>query len=379
MCAGDGKTMRTQNVRNILVPIDFSKMSIQAIETAKRLAQRFGATVHLAHVHRFDYPAGFMAPTPPLIPFSVVTYEQEMEKNLVRRLSALANKNGLLPANCHVRTGAPVFDEICRLAQEIPADLIVMPTHGRTGLRHVFLGSTAERVVQHSPCPVFVARRNAQPSKNVSRFTINTILVPIDFSDCSLEGLNYAISFADNVAAKILLLNAVHFGYAYTSDGYGMYDLSALQEPVRQGAEEQMRRVVRRAKFSGVKFETKVKVGLPIDVICTVAQENNVDLIITATHGRTGFKHVLIGSTAEQMVRHAPCPVLVVPSHPKTRIVKLTWQAERRRKTDGRTANRNAQKYLIEREKLTHRYRKLGLHAFPERRKTNKFRESHSS
>jgi nucleotide-binding universal stress UspA family protein len=374
-----GSNMKRQNVRNILVPIDFSTMSIQAIETAKRLAQRFGATVHLAHVRQFYYPAGFTAPMPPVVPFSVVSYDQEAEKTTARQLNALTAKHGLSRATCHLLSGAPAFDEICRLAQEIPADLIVMPTHGRTGLKHVFLGSTAERVVQHSPCPVFVARRKAQPSKNVSRFTLNTILVPIDFSDFSLEGLNYAIWFADKFAANIFLLNAVHFGYAYTSDGHGMYDLSALQEPVRQGAEEQMRGVVRRAKFGGIKFDTKVKVGVPFDVICTVAQENNIDLIITATHGRTGFKHVLIGSTAEQVVRHAPCPVLVVPSHPKIRIAKLTRQAERRRKTDDRIANRKAQKYLIEREQLIHRYRKLGVHAFPERRKTNKFRESHSS
>jgi nucleotide-binding universal stress UspA family protein len=65
--------MKRQNVRNILVPIDFSTMSIQAIETAKRLAQRFGATVHLAHVRQFYYPGGFTAPMPPAVPFSVVS------------------------------------------------------------------------------------------------------------------------------------------------------------------------------------------------------------------------------------------------------------------------------------------------------------------
>jgi len=105
--------MKTQNVRNILVPIDFSKMSIQAIETAKRLAQRFGATVHLAHVHQFDYPAGVMPPAaPPFIPFSVVSYDEDAEKRLFRQLRDLARKNDLLDSGaCHIQTGAPVDEK----------------------------------------------------------------------------------------------------------------------------------------------------------------------------------------------------------------------------------------------------------------------------
>jgi nucleotide-binding universal stress UspA family protein len=63
--------------------------------------------------------------------------------------------------------------------------------------------------------------------------------------------------------------------------------------------------------------------GAPMQEICTFAEEKDVDLIITSTHGLTGFKHVLIGSIAEQVVRHAPCSVLVVPSHPKIRIANL--------------------------------------------------------
>jgi nucleotide-binding universal stress UspA family protein len=149
--------MKRAMIRNILVPIDFSKMSIQAIKTAGGLAQRFAATIHLAHVRQFDY-AGFSAPAPPLVPFSLMTYDQEGEKKVLNELNALAGKYCVSSATCHMLSGGPAFDEICRVAQEIPADLIVMPTHGRTGWKHVFLGSTAEKIVRHSPCPVLVVR-----------------------------------------------------------------------------------------------------------------------------------------------------------------------------------------------------------------------------
>lgn len=369
--------VKTQNIRSILVPVDFSKMSTQAIEAAKRLAQSFGSTIHLAYVRQFYYPAGFTAPMPPVLPFGTVAYDQQAEKRVARELNALANKCGLSSATCHVLAGAPAFDEVCRLAQEIPADLIVMPAHGHTGLKHVFLGSTAERIVQHSPCPVFVARQNKWQSHKGAALAINTVLVPVDFSDCSLQGLKYALPFAGKFAAKIILLHVVDLSYAYTADRFAMYDLSTLEDAARKAAERQMREFARAVKLSGVKVETLISVGSTVAEICAFAERRDVDLIITSTHGLTGFKHVLIGSTAEHVVRHATCPVLVVPSHPNIRAAHLTRRLERGRKISGRTAWNGARKEkLIETVRFTRNFRKLTSHAFPERRKTNKFRES---
>jgi nucleotide-binding universal stress UspA family protein len=377
--SADASNMKKPSIRTILVPIDFSKMSIQAIETAQRLAKRLGATIHLVHVHEYYYPMGFMAPGAP-VPMSMVTFREDAAQRITSQLRALAKKLGIPTTNCYIQNDAPVFNEICKVARQVNADLIVTPTHGYTGLTHFFEGSTAERIVQHSPCPVYVAKQNGRLRKSTSKpgatFGIDKILVPVDFSDCSLEGLKYAIHFADKFAAKILLLNAVHFGYAYTADGYGMYDLSRLQEAGCKGAEEQMRRIVRRAKFGGVKFETRVKVGLPVDQICAFAQDNDVDLIITSTHGRTGFKHVLIGSTAEQVVRRANRPVLVVPSHPEERVPRLTRGTRRAQQPKGLGMRR---RQVISTAGLTKTNRTLLPHPFPERRKTNKFRESHSA
>lgn len=363
--------MKAQTIRNILVPIDFSSMSIQAIEPAKRLAQRFEAKVHLAHIHHWQYPAGFMGPIssrdmPPM------TFEEHRKKTLAEDLKKLARRCGLsLAGTLHLREGASAFDEICRLAQEIPADLIVLPTHGRAGLKHVFLGSTAERLVQHSPVPVFVVRGTTPKS-------IKTIVVPVDFSGSSLEALNYAINFANEFGAKIVLLHVVALGYAYTADGFAMYDMSELVKAAQKEGERQMREFVRSAKLERVKFEAVVRTGQAAPEICGHAKGHDVDLIITATHGRTGFEHVLIGSTAEQVVRHASCPVLVVPSHPKIRRANLQRGAEPVRKGDRQIVNKRGQRFLSEMQKFTRRNGKLLKHAFPERRKTNKFRESNT-
>jgi nucleotide-binding universal stress UspA family protein len=312
--------MKRLKIRNIIVPIDFSKMSVQAIQIAKQLARRFGASIHLAHVRQSNYTADFVAP-------AFMTYEQVGEQTALEELKKVASECGVASATCDVLGGAPPFDEICRLAQTVPADLVVMPTHGRTGLKHVFLGSTAERIVQHSSCPVLVTRGSALQANNGSRFRIKTILVPVDFSNCSREGLRYAIAFANEFGAKMILLHATYLGYIYSAEGAPVYDIPGLQKAARKTAERKMRELVRCVNFGAVKFETAFTDGSPVIDICAFAKNHDVDLIITSTHGFTGFAHVLIGSIAEQVVRHAPCSVLVVPSHPRVRVANLAKSA----------------------------------------------------
>lgn len=327
--------MKTLSIQNIIVPIDFSKISVQAIQIAKQFARRFGASINLAHVRQLNCVADFVAP--PVIPFSLMPYRQNGEQTVHKELKKVASEHGVPSANCEVLSGAPPFDEICRLAQKIPADLIIMPTHGRTGLKHVFLGSTAERVVQHSPCPVVIARGKAVRSKKGTRSLVKRILVPVDFSACSREGLRYAIAFANVFGSHIVLLHATYLGYIYSSEGTAIYDIPGLQRAARKNAEHKMRELIQSVNFGAVRFETAFTDGSPVIDICDFAKNNDVDLIITSTHGFTGFKHVLIGSIAEQLVRRAPCSVLVVPSHPRTRIAKLG----RARRVEPRTRQRS--------------------------------------
>src|SRR5262249_5946851 len=244
------------NIQNIIVPIDFSKMSVQAVEIARQLARRFGASIHLAHVRHLNYATDFLAPASPIVAFSFMTCEQAGEQTAFKQLKKVAGECGVSSATCDVLSGAPPFDEICRLAQTIPADLVVMPTHGRTGLKHVFLGSTAERIVQHSSCPVLVTRESALQANNRSRFRIKTILVPIELSNCSREGFEYAIGFASEFGAKIILVHATYLGYLYSSEGTAIYDIPGLQEAARKTAERKMRELIRSVNFGAVKFET---------------------------------------------------------------------------------------------------------------------------
>ena len=111
--------MEKLRIRNILVPIDFSKMSVQAIETAQRLARRSGGSVHLVHVHQLYYPAGFMAPGIWSTQQSI-TFEQQRAQ-VTKNLTGLARKHSLSPADCHVLTGAPAFDDA--LAEEVDGAL----------------------------------------------------------------------------------------------------------------------------------------------------------------------------------------------------------------------------------------------------------------
>jgi nucleotide-binding universal stress UspA family protein len=305
--------MKKLSIRNILVPIDFSAISIEAIATAKLLAKQFDAATHVVYVNQFTSPATVVA----------------------AQLKGVAKRTGLAAREqTPLIRGAAPFHDICGLADELPADLIVMSTHGYTGLRHVFLGSTAERVVQHSPSPVFVVRQKEQRSRIAPQLSVKKIVVPVDFSDCSRQGLNYAIQFANEFGAEIILLHATYLGYDYSSDGMVLYDVRELQEAARESAEQQMQELVRTVNFGRVKVETVFTDGSPVLDICAFAQDRDIDLIITSTHGLTGLRHALIGSVAERVVRHAPCSVLVVPSHPQARaaIVEKVRAAIRRRR-----------------------------------------------
>lgn len=361
--------MKKADIKTILVPIDFSKLSMTAIETARSLAGRWEASIHLVHVHEFYDPPGLLAP----IPMSVASFRDDAATRRARRLRILGTRNAIAKENCHFLTGVPTFHEICTFARRIEADLIVMPTHGYTGVVHLLGGSTAERIVQHSPCPVLVVRGEEKVPRLQS---INTILVPVDLSQASFQALEYAIEFAESVAARLIVFHAVSLSESFTANGYGMYDLAALEDAARRDAESQMEKFVALAKFHRVKFETIVRLAAPIPEICSLSQERAIDLIITATHGRTGLKHLLMGSIAEHIVRRAPGPVLVVPSHPEVRKARLTNKTVRAPRLTRSGPGKELQK--VPGDKLTKRNRKQLAHPSPERRQTNRFRESHS-
>ena len=279
------------------------------------LVKWFGADLHLVHVSEPDYPLANMAAIPLVLP------ECEIRPRVQRHLQRVAQKYSMQTGreNIHALKGRP-FEEICQLAREDGIDLIVMSTRGNTGFKYLALGSTAEHVVRYSPCPVLVMHpldRKANGSREMAKRKVSfkQILVPIDFSECSMKGLAYAKAMAKRVGSKLILLNSVALQYYITSDEYARYDLPQLMKRSEKSARDQMQELIEKTDWEGIEVTPSLQIGHAGQQICEEAVDQQADVIITSTHGITGFKHLLVGSTAEYVVRHASCPVLVVPSH----------------------------------------------------------------
>jgi nucleotide-binding universal stress UspA family protein len=158
---GAGRTLLTQEpagetlrIRCIVSPVDFSDPSREALRFAGRLAEQFNSTIHLVYVMESLRKLRHAHAVPTTIDTS------QVREALKQKLAELANDQiaELVPVYHDVRTGKAV-EEIMGLAVDAGADMIVIATHGRTGLKHVVLGSVAERIVREAPCPVLVVRQ----------------------------------------------------------------------------------------------------------------------------------------------------------------------------------------------------------------------------
>ncbi|MBV9960424.1 MAG: universal stress protein [Acidobacteria bacterium] len=143
---------------------------------------------------------------------------------------------------------------------------------------------------------------------------INSILLPTDFSDCAAHALSYASSLARKFAARIICVHVIEpvmptVGYTGLTEPLPIADLS---EQLEESAERELPKIGACRECEGLLVEEVIVHGDAAAEIVRVAQERQVDLIVIASHGRTGLGRILFGSTAESVVRHAPCPVLVV-------------------------------------------------------------------
>jgi nucleotide-binding universal stress UspA family protein len=297
----DRQRVEPIKIKTILVPLDFSRASMEALDYVVALAKKFAAAIHLVHVTAPDDAASpgaahLMCQTAESLAFAREKLAETHEKHVAP----------FWPANSHVRTGQP-YQEICDLAREIDADLIVLATRGHTGLKRILLGSTAERVVRFAPCPVLVVRRHKG-----AQLRINKILVPTDFSQCAMAGLIHGALWAKAFNAKLRLLYVLFPAAAVLIDRIAT-NLPRDAMTVPADTQMEMEALVQLGFLEGVKTEPKIRFGYATDAIC--GEADDVDLVVISTHGRTGMKHALIGSVAEQVVRYAKCPVLVVPSH----------------------------------------------------------------
>ncbi len=299
-------------LRRILLPTDFSPAANAVLPAAVQWCERFRAELHLVHVCAVDYYSPSLMVSPVVIP------DSQIKKEARSHLQELAreHENRLHHVRIHVTQGRP-YEEICRLARELEVDLIMTATRGRTGLKHLTLGSTAERVLRHAPCPV-LALHPPPDSGRLRAPVLRKILVPIDFSTAAAHGLSYARALATQFDARLILLHSVDLHYYSTNPDFVLLDLPPLLAAAEKASDEQLRELVDQTDWKGLKVESTLERGHVGEQVCRRADELGVDLIVTSTHGRTGLKRVLLGSTAEYIVRHAACPVLVVPSHARS-------------------------------------------------------------
>lgn len=143
-----------------------------------------------------------------------------------------------------------------------------------------------------------------------SPLNVKRILVPIDFSDCSKKALQYALPLAKEHRAALTLVFVVP--PAYGAGEYGGIDYAQLEGSMKKGGEKELAKLVVGEVCEEVPVDTLVLVGSPARQIVETARSLPADLIVISTHGRTGLKHVFLGSVTEHVVQRAPCPVLVV-------------------------------------------------------------------
>jgi len=301
-------------VKKILLPTDFFPCANQALDHALYLARKYGAQFHMLHaivLHDKD----------PHNPAAHVINLEDVQKRL-QELAAADMSTSLgerddsgIEIFMEQRRGVSAADVILRYTKEENIDLIVMGTHGRRGLGHLFLGSVAEEVVRMSDCPVLTIREQAEQTDidDVTR-----ILVPLDFSEHANNGLRHAKHMADTYGAKLDLLHIVE-----EMVQPAFYELAGVapekvREARKQKSREEMERLFRESAGPEVEVDYHVIVGRATQDIVGFAKETDADLIVIATLGLTGIQHLLLGSVAEKVVRMAPCPVLTVMSFGKS-------------------------------------------------------------
>lgn len=298
------------NRPRILLATDFSKWALRAEEYACCLAATWRATLTVLNV--LEFPPG-MNPEYPVNQVYLGELMKSGAKQLVE-LKTRASARGI-PVHTRIATGIPC-EEILAAVKAEDSDVVIVGTKGKSGLAHVLLGSTAERVVRTSPCPVLVVRTEAGEATAGSAgpcegIGLSRILVPVDFSDCSLEAVEYAALMAERHSASLTLLHVlepVSYGLDFTLIHTGK------REEMRERLTSRLSDITRALAEAKIKVDSHVRGGTPFESILDSARTIPADLIVMGTHGRRGLSHALSGSVTEAVLRRSYCPVLTVRS-----------------------------------------------------------------
>jgi len=301
-------------LNKILFPTDFSRCANQALAHALYLAEQYQAELHMLHV----------TASPESDPRLLTPYTTDAEA-LPGSLAEMASRQMAADLKMHQtdkakikqvhRHGISTAPEILQYAEENDIDLIVMGTHGRRGLGHLFLGSVAEEVVRMARCSVLTIRERKEP---MPVETIKRILVPVDFSEYAQRALANAKEIAAAYGAQLQILHVIEetvLPAFYVGTGESFYSLvPGLEAKAKMALESLLK------ETKGPKITTDLHIieGRAGRDIVKFAESHGADLIVIATHGLTGIEHLLQGSVTEKVVRMAPCPVLTVKAFGKS-------------------------------------------------------------
>ena len=302
-------------IRRILCPIDFSDFSRRALDHAVAIAKWYDATVTLLHVCAIT-PVAAYAPGSGTPPHVVLTPDDREALLASMKRFAESEAGTTVPIDFEIVQGHTA-DRILARATAIPADLLVLGTHGRSGFERLVLGSVTEKVLRKATCPVLSVPKGAPDVVPAPPVLFKRIVCAADFSDCSMHALEYALSLAQEADAHLTVVHVLELPADLPRE---------IHETVLGGprnlleyvtlAEEDRRARLRDAIPERVRahgaVDTILATGKPYREILRVAEERQADLLVIGVHGRGAADRLLFGSTAQHLVRQATCPVLTL-------------------------------------------------------------------
>lgn len=286
--------------RSIVVPLDGSAFSLQAVG----LAGRARAAVHLVHVHEPPVSPVALRGEPVLESQLETTLAAEMDRYL-RELAGRIRARGKLAISITTQHGR-VADAIARYAREVEADLIVLTTHGRSGLSRLWLGSVADELLRIADVPLLAVRPARRGAGLGRERQFRHVLAPLDGSDLAEQALAAALVTARLAKARVTLLRVVtpHLAIARPAPVTRLDRADLARQ--RRDAEDYLRGVAEHLRREGVPVVTRVVVsGDPARAILRSAAAGRADLIAMATHARGRLGRFLRGSVSDKVLRGA--------------------------------------------------------------------------
>ncbi len=289
-------------IKKILVAYDFSAPAVEALDAAIQVSKPLGAGLDLVHV----IPFNAVAKLTDLVPH-MDRMEEKMRESVEAEFEKVVGKLAHPAIATHVRIGHPA-EEIAQLSKEGNYDLLVMGTHGRSAIAHFFLGSVTEKAIRLSPISTLVVR------SGTSLANAKRILVALDTSPQGEKALALGKELASQGGAALAVVHSL--GEHYYLPFYLQEAPEAFDGEVREMQEAEKAEIRARVEGSAppaLAPKLIFEIGpSPARSVLDCAKAEKSDLIVMGTHGRTGVDRFFLGSTAEQVLRYAPCSVLVV-------------------------------------------------------------------